>query len=229
MLKKTKGIVLSYIKYRDTSIICKVFTRELGLRTYVVNGVRSQKSPSKMALYQPLTLLDLVVYERDGGKVQRISEAKLDHAFIRLPFDFYRSGVALFMAEVLGKAIYEDYQNELLFDYIEQKVKVLDGEELTLALFPIRFLLELSTFLGIAPSSAVEFYEELSVDRASGDIRERISALSSLWEEKEDKLPRSLNKSLMDDWLKFYALHMDTFAEIKSLVVLRLLMDKLGK
>jgi DNA repair protein RecO (recombination protein O) len=228
MLRKTKGIVLSYIKYRDSSIICKVFTRELGLRTYVVNGVRSQKSQGKMALYQPLSLLDLVVYEREGGNLQRISEAKLDHAFVRLPFDFYRSGVALFMAEVLGKAIFEDYQNEELFDYIDQKVRVLDGAQLVLAPFPLRFLMELSTYLGIAPSSAEQFYEELSVDKASGNYKERLVALTSLREENEFKLSRSLNKALMDDWLKFYALHMDTFAEIKSLEVLRSLMGRPG-
>ncbi len=228
MLRKTKGIVLSYIKYRDSSIICKVFTRELGLRTYVVNGVRSQKSQGKIALYQPLSLLDLVVYEREGGNVQRISEAKLDHAFVRMPFDFYRSGVALFMAEVLGKAIFEDYQNEELFDYIDQKVRVLDGAQLVLAPFPLRFLMELSTYLGIAPSSAAQFYEELSVDKASGNYKERLVALTSLREENEFKLSRALNKALMDDWLKFYALHMDTFAEIKSLEVLRSLMDRPG-
>ena len=41
MLRKTQGIVLSYIKYKDSSIIVRIFTRELGLKGYVVNGARS--------------------------------------------------------------------------------------------------------------------------------------------------------------------------------------------
>lgn len=112
MLKKTQGIVLHYIKYRETSIVVRIFTRELGLKGYVVNSVRTAKPASKIALYQPLTLLDLVVYDKEGASLHRISESKLAHSFQRIPFDFYRSGVAMFVGEVMGKAIYENYQNE---------------------------------------------------------------------------------------------------------------------
>ena len=58
MLKKTSGIVLSHIKYQETSIIVRIFTRDLGLKAYLVNGVRSMSKGSKIALYQPLTLDD---------------------------------------------------------------------------------------------------------------------------------------------------------------------------
>ncbi|WP_114747731.1 DNA repair protein RecO [Pleomorphovibrio marinus] len=227
MLKKTKGIVLSYLKYKESSIICKVFTRELGLRTYLVNGVRSQKSRGKTALYQPLTLLDLVVYEREGGNIQRVSEAKLEHAFVRLPFDFYRSGVAMFMAEILGKVIFENYHNEGLFDFVEGKVLDLDAEQVILGNFPLQFLIQLSGFLGFEPSDAREFYEELAVDKASPTFKERVSALETLLGERVFSKPsRAVSQELMDDWLKFYAMHMETFKEVKSLEVLRSLMDQ---
>ena len=78
MLKKTAGIVLSHIKYKDTSIIVRIFTRDLGLKAYLVNGVRSLGKGSKIALYQPLTLLDLVVYDKENTGLQRISEAKIN-------------------------------------------------------------------------------------------------------------------------------------------------------
>lgn len=104
MLKKTQGIVIHYIKYRESSIIVKIFTRDLGLKSYIVNGVRSAKSKSKMALYQPLSLLDLVVYDKENASLNRISEVKLNYPFQRIPFDFHRSGVAMFVGEVLSKA-----------------------------------------------------------------------------------------------------------------------------
>ena len=44
MLEKTEGIVLNYLKYRDTSIIVRIYTRKYGLQSYIVNGIRSQKS-----------------------------------------------------------------------------------------------------------------------------------------------------------------------------------------
>src|SRR5690606_15189127 len=108
MRKKTKGIVINYLKYRETSIIVRIYTRQLGLKSYVVNSVRSEIPRYKIALFQPLSLLELVVYHREGVSLNRISETKLAYAFHRIPFDYYRSGIAMFVGEVLGKAIYEN-------------------------------------------------------------------------------------------------------------------------
>jgi len=60
MLNKTRGIVINYIRYRETSVIVNIYTEEFGIQTYIENGVRSAKSKNKIALFQPLTLLDLV-------------------------------------------------------------------------------------------------------------------------------------------------------------------------
>ena len=43
MYSQTKGIVLSSVKYSESSIICKVYTAKLGLQSYIVNGVRKRK------------------------------------------------------------------------------------------------------------------------------------------------------------------------------------------
>ena len=76
MLQKTRGIALSFIKYRDTSIIAKIFTEEFGMQSYIVNGVRSKSAKTKIALFQPLTLLELVVYHNKKKEIHRISEIK---------------------------------------------------------------------------------------------------------------------------------------------------------
>jgi DNA repair protein RecO (recombination protein O) len=76
MLTKTQGIVISYLRYRETSILVNVYTAELGICSYIENGVRSAKAKHKMALFQPLTQLDLEVYHKPGKGLHRISEAK---------------------------------------------------------------------------------------------------------------------------------------------------------
>ena len=86
MLHRTRGIVLSYIKYKETSIIVRIFTEAFGMQSYIVNSVRSAKSRGKMALYQPLSLLDLVVYHKSGKDLQRISETKFSYAYSSIPF-----------------------------------------------------------------------------------------------------------------------------------------------
>lgn len=228
MLKKTQGIVISHIKYRETSIIVRVFTRELGLKTYVVNGVRSSKAKSKIAFFQSLSLLDLVVYDKEGAAINRISETKLLFAFQRIPFDFYRSGVAMFMGEVLGKAIYENYQNEGLFDFVLDAVTYLDHENINLSVFPLSFLLQLSVYLGFAPAHAEEFYEQLA--QGFGEIPHSMEdetyldqlLTASFYDAL--KVPASVRRKLMDHLLLYYKLHMDTFSEIRSLKILSQMM-----
>ena len=43
MLVSTEAIVLSYIKYSETSIIVKCFTESDGLKSYLIKGIRSIK------------------------------------------------------------------------------------------------------------------------------------------------------------------------------------------
>jgi len=228
MLNKTPGIVINYIKYRDTSIIVRIFTRELGLKSYVVNSVRSEKAKSKIAFFQPLSLLDLVVYDRDGASINRISETKLAYAFQRIPFDFYRSGVAMFVGEILGKAIYENYQNENLFDFLQESVIHLDKEPTNLSIYPISFLLQLAVFLGFAPASAQEFYEQLQQSIGPFDVEKEEKLyfdqlLASSFSSKL-KIPAGIRRGLMDHILMFYKFHLGTFSEIKSLKVLNQIM-----
>jgi DNA repair protein RecO (recombination protein O) len=225
MIKKTTGIVLSYLKYKETSIIVKIFTRELGLKSYLINGVRSQGKGSKMALYQPLTLLDLVVYDKENAGLQRISEAKLIFPQRLIPFDFSRTGVALFMTEVISRSIYENYQNEYLFDFLEESIRTLDQEELNLANYLIVFLLEKAKFLGFGPEEASVFLSESKNQPFFGDEYQEVEAyLSQLLAEgygSEARIHSGLRRKLLDFLLDYYNEHLDNPSPLKSLAVLR--------
>lgn len=225
MLKKTQGIVLSSIKYKETSIIVKVFTRELGLKSYLVNGVRSQGNKSKTALYQPLTLLDLVVYDKDHGGLQRISEARLFRANQLIPFDVTRTGIALFMTEVTGKSIYENYQNEYLFDFLQHCVIQLDSKEVSMGQFPLIFLIENARYLGFAPEKASGFLaESRSQPFSRTELQQANEYLEALMEHSfsnQMKIGKGLRQKLLDHLLDFYSQHLDNPGNWKSLAILR--------
>jgi len=228
MLKKTRGIVLNYLKYQDTSIIVRIFTRELGLKAYLVNGVRTQGKGSKIALYQPLTLLDLVVYDKENAGLQRISEGKILHPHRLIPFDFARTSIALFMTEVISRSIYDGYQNEWLFDFIEESILVLDQKESSLGHFPLVFLLEKAKYLGFAPETADGFLIESVHHPFSGEeiglILRYLEDLLATRFETEFKIPVSLRRKLLDYLLDFHSEHMDQPSPIKSLPIIRQLM-----
>ncbi|PRY89593.1 DNA repair protein RecO [Mongoliibacter ruber] len=228
MLKKTDGIVLSYLRYQETSIITKVFTRDFGLKSYIINGVRSSKAKSKMALYQPLTILEMVVYEKENANINRISEAKLRQAFQTIPFDFYKSGIAMFMAEVLSKSIYESYQNEDLFDFLVQTIAFLDSEEVYLSHFPIVFLWETSKYLGFSPDNARGFFEEIQENITNQmDWGKEMQSLNMIIDQSfacREKIPSKTRRDLLDHMLLLYSKHLDFNGDWKSVKVLRQLM-----
>ncbi|UZD21867.1 DNA repair protein RecO [Algoriphagus halophytocola] len=225
MLKKTQGIVLSSIKYKETSIIVKIFTRELGLKSYLVNGVRSQGNRSKIALYQPLTLLDMVVYDKDNGGLQRVSEARLLQANQLIPFDVTRTGIALFMTEVTSKSIYENYQNENLFDFLQNCVIHLDSKEVSMAQFPLIFLIENARYLGFAPEKALGFLaESRSQPFSKSELLQAEVYLEALMKDSfsnQLKIGKGLRQKLLDHLLDFYSQHLDNPGNWKSLAILR--------
>jgi DNA repair protein RecO (recombination protein O) len=229
MILKTSGIVLNSIRYGDTSIIVKIFTRELGLKSYLVNGVRKMGKGSKIALYQPLTLLDLVVYEKENAGLQRISEAKLQRPHQRIPFDISRTSIALFMTEVIGRSIYENYQNEGLFDFYSDSVAVLDQEPTKLSIFPLVFLIEQAKFLGFSPEDAHGFILESKTQPFGSEELELVTkTLHTLLQERyhsQIKIPVTLRRKLLDHLLDFYVEHLDNPSLFKSLGVIRQLME----
>lgn len=228
-LKKTKGIVLSYIKYSESSIIVRIFTRDFGLKSYIINGARSKSAKSKMAFYQPLTLLDLVIYDKEGGNLNRISEAKLMMPFQLVPFDFLRSGIAMFMAEVMGKSVFEGYQNEEFFDFLESTIRLLDEKETTLVHFPLVFLWESSKYLGFAPEDSESFFMELKQYPQGPDVmEEEKDYLKSIISQSflcSDTSPSKIRRNMLDHFLLFYGNHLDLAYDWKSVKVLRQMMS----
>src|SRR3990172_7140574 len=118
MIYKTRGIVLHHIKYSETSVIAKIYTELFGLQSYLINGVRSQKAKVKANLLQPLSLVDMIVYHKEKKGLQRIRDVSGNPPLSSIPYDFPKSSVALFIAEILYKSIREEEANTNMFEFI---------------------------------------------------------------------------------------------------------------
>lgn len=227
MLHKTRGIALGYIRYRETSIIAKVYTEAFGIQSYIVNGVRSSKSKTnRIALFQPLTLLDMVVYhKRKDDTVHRISEMKCYAPFSSLPYDVLKSSLALFVTEILGKTLREEETNEALFEFLEHSVLYLDQAENGFENFHIQFLAELASFLGFGIETIEDLESELRNNHypqvADKAEMEATRLLLSNGYGTAIPLDRQRRVSILEKLLFFYKIHMDSLGEIRSLDVLR--------
>lgn len=229
MLHKTKGIVLNYLKYGETSIIVRIYTEALGLQSYLVNGVRTTKSKNKIALFQPLTLLELVVYYKEQTSLHRIKEMKSLKPFVSIPFEFRKSGIALFMTEVMVKALKGEEQNRPLFEFLQHAILMLDHLPGNYSNFHLQFLLKLSGYLGFAPGTAEELYEQVHPAGNAADFaKEEKQLLNTLLREPFEnapQVPAAQRKAMLQNILTFYRLHVDQFQELKSLTILQEVMS----
>ncbi|MHA7131285.1 DNA repair protein RecO [Algoriphagus namhaensis] len=229
MLIKTRGIVLSYMKYKESSIIAKIFTRELGLKSYIINGVRSSSAKSKIALYQPLSLLDLVVYDKANSGLQRISEVKMAFTPERIPFEFPRMAISMFMCEVISKSIHSDYQNEGLFDFLDQSILHLDSTRLKIGIFPLTFLITQAKYLGFAPERAREiFSESMGQPFSPEELAQVLNFLEDAIRSglgATQHLSHGCRQTLIDYLLDFYSLQLGQDFVWKTTSVLRQVMS----
>jgi DNA repair protein RecO (recombination protein O) len=234
MLIKTRGIVLNYIKYRETSIIARVYTERLGLQTYIVNGVRKAKPPGRIALFQPFTLLDLVAYTSRQGGIARLSEFRCAIPFSTLPYDVYKSSVVLVLAEIVGRTLLEEEENEPLFNFLHDSILAFDQQKEGYENFALGFLLELASYLGFGIESGEELTTQVAFAAAApatssegrGPATLRFREFDHYYDEllrapTQATIPNGrVRRELLDVLIRYYQLHIEKLGDVRSLAVL---------
>ncbi len=237
MLIKTKGIVLRSIKYGETSLICDIYTEKLGLRSYIISGVRKQKAKVGASLLQIMTLLDLVAYNRKDRELNRTKEIKPDLLYRSIPFDVRKRAVGTFMTELLRKTIREAEHQPELFNFIRNSFLFLDETPYNPANIHLYFMVHLSHYLGFMPGGAY------SDDVPYFDLREGIftpeqpDQIYSIKPEAAAILSEFMTKSitqihtiectnelrqnLLDKLILFYRYHVENMQELNAHLVLR--------
>lgn len=218
MIQKTRGIVFRFTKFQETSIIVTIFTEQFGLQSYIVNGVRSKSSKNKIALYQPLTLLNLVVYHREHTNIERIKEVSCLYPYRSLTSDIKKSTLAMFINELLNRAVKEEAHAGDVFQFICDSLIALDTIPSGYENFHLIFMIKLSRYLGFGASNV----NELVGGRITDETTDRLlEVLLSANYDTPLTITNIQRRTLLDLLLKFYHEHMEHLGEIKSLQVLR--------
>lgn len=150
-LTSTRGIVFSQVKYSDTSLIVKIFTEEFGLRSYLVKGARNPRAKIRAALFQPLTILDLVVSGKESQNLHHIREARVAVNYRSIPVNIQKTSILVFLDELLYKSVKEEEPNRELFAFLVTMLKMLDDLKEGLPHIHLYFLVCLTRFLGFYP------------------------------------------------------------------------------
>jgi DNA repair protein RecO (recombination protein O) len=227
MLHKTKGVVLSFIKYRETSIIVKIYTELFGLQTFIENGVRSSKGKNKIALFQPLTLLDLVIYHDTKKEINRISEIKCYQPYNSISSDIKKTTLGIFINELLDHTLKEQTENQSLFSFIFNALLFLDHQDKGFENFHLYFLYKYCTFLGFGAETSQEIVDQLELQgiKFNWEVKNSLKEISLNDFGKHIKISRKVRIEIVEILLIYFRLHIDGFGEMKSLQILKEVLD----
>lgn len=237
-LVKTIGIVLNHTKYGDGTLIVNTFTRDMGRQAYIINGLNGPKRKLLMPLLTPLSIVELTVYNKTRATIQRIKEVHIHTPLMRLPFDPIKRTMAMFITELLSKALKESGPDDKLYSFVEQSILALDAGMPGENTFHLFFMYNLTTLLGFAPNMtehALPYFNMLE-GVCSGvmpmhkhilatDDKRMLYKLSQLTIDtlKGAAFSREEKHRLMEIMEEYYALHIAGFGKIKSYEVFRMM------
>ena len=237
MIQKTRGIVLHFIKYSETSVIATIYTEKFGRQSFLIKGVRGKKSNIKANILQPLYLLEMEVYNKPNRDLQSIKEVRNAFVFSSIPHDIRKSSISLFIAEILYKTIREQEANAGLFDFLYHNIQLLDLKTEGIPNFHLYFLLQLSKYLGFYPTN------NYSLDKTYFDLQngyfvaskpvhsyyvnpetsQNLSKILLFSDNQHAEVTLSYNQriTLLDKIVDYYYLHIEGLTNIKSLAILK--------
>ena len=244
-IHQTKGIVLRTVKYGETSLVVSIFTELFGVQQYMVNGVRTSKKNASIssAQLQPGNLLELVVYHNDKQTLQRIKEAKHSTQLFNDQSSITKNAVLLFMMELLQNCLKQPDAHPALFYFLEDILHGLHtSDESQVANLPLFFTIHLSHFFGFRlmdnysqEQNILDLHEGQFVSNAPlhqmliyHPLSEKVAQLLRVMqinELDEIRMNKQQRNQLLDELLNFYALHIHPFGKLKSLSVIRTVLE----
>ncbi len=232
MIIKTPGIIMHSFKYAETSIIARIYTRELGLQSYLVPGVRKSRAKIKQNLFQALCIVDLIVYHKVREGLHRIKEISCPRPYSSIPYDIQKTSIAIFLAEIMQHALKSQEASASLYDFLHDSFYHLDVTEKKIADFHLVFLLKLSRHLGFQPRNNYDTsccffnlqegvfqhspgHPDLCLDKAlSNYFLEMLHADLLLTDSLA--IPGTIRKELLRKIVDYYGYHLAGMPEVKS-------------
>lgn len=148
MRQSLTGLYFTHFSYSDTSIIVKVFTKEYGLKSFILKGAKGKKG---LGVLQPFHLLEVTCNYNPNKELNFATGIRLYKPSKSITIDIRKSTVAIFITEILYRSIREEEENLELYEFLEKKIIAFDEEEFNPD-FHLCFLMELTRYFGFYPS-----------------------------------------------------------------------------
>ncbi len=236
MLYKTRGLVLSSINYNDKYNLVQIYTESFGRVTYMVSKAKSRSNKAPKSLFSPLAVLDMEVEHQASRDIQRVKEARPEQHLFAIASDLSKTSMAFFLSEFLSRVLRDTNDSQLLFNFLDQSVQILEMTDNSIANYHLVFMLKLCHFLGFYPN--LEEYAQNSLfDMVNGEFvlyqplhshylgRYDSMVLAKLGRITFENMhhfvfSREDRVNIINRILEYYRLHLYDFPALKSLDVL---------
>lgn len=234
MIVKHEAIVISSIKYGDNARIVKCYTKESGIKSFIVKGVYSKKNKTNPMFVQ-LNKLELIFDDKTKSELFPLNNCRQLNHYLSLNTNQHKTAIVIFIAEILNSVLKEEEANPAMYDFISQSVNFFDEKQTAYADFHLWFLLNLSSYLGFYPNLEPDTsYFDLTNGVSSNELPsgvytdgEKLELLKELYkpnffEQQQNRYTREQRNSLLELLLRYYELHHSNFKWPKSLEVLNM-------
>lgn len=239
MLVNTPAIVLSVIKYGEADLIARLFTRELGMQSYMLKGIRkSRKGKLRTSFFQPLTQLEITSQHKGKGNLEYIKEARVTPNYSSLHTDIIKSSITMFFSEVLSQILTEQPSDQDVYDYIATAFLVLDSSDHN-ANFSIKVLLDLTAFMGFQIDLETAHHPYFNLIDGNFDTNGMLPHHATIEESdlikqflgtkfdniQQIKMNRDQRNSVLNLVIDYFQIHLHVFKKPTSLDILKQLFN----
>ncbi len=146
---KTEGIVLREMKYRDTSKILTIFTKDYGKLSVMARGALKPKS-QLIANTQVFSYNEYQLYS--GRNFYYLNQAYILDSFYSIRDRIERVVYGQYILELLDKSMESEQVNERAFMLVLKTLQILSGLDSDFLKLITAFELKYISFLGYRPS-----------------------------------------------------------------------------
>ncbi|HJW29777.1 MAG TPA: DNA repair protein RecO, partial [Saprospiraceae bacterium] len=228
MIYQTRAIVFRTVKYGETSLITDIYTEEKGHQTFIIHSVRKAKATTPPSYLQLMSLVEMVAYHKEQQKIHHIKEVRLEHPFQSIPFDRRKSMVITCLAEICSKCITTADPHPELFAFLHDELVEYDDPESYDRDFMIRFLAELTHYLGFGMDLSQATSKGMYFDLLNGHLVDQkplhdylmpaddYEVLKSIVVNKGKVMdvPISTRRRLVDQLITYFQLHVESLREV---------------
>ena len=233
-MSNSRALVIKSIKQGETSSIVSCYLEDIGFKSFLVKGLYSKKkSKFSKAHFFPLNVISLNYSYIKNRNLGYIKEVKSEIIFKSIHTDIQKSSVIVFLSEILNSVFREELQgNKDLFDFLVNSLLWYDNTK-NCNIFHIKFLIELTKFIGFFPNVKNKNDNYFSLESGSTTNTEPINKSiqgedlklfnNLLGMKFEDLNKMSIGKEsrtrILNKIIDYYSLHLQTFKTPRSINV----------